>query len=148
MLIFSKHSPGIRCLQICIFMPMVIIEVDVIFRTHWNSHWRGLPFPPPQLKQPHILEDIMRNLIHRSKCLDNSEDNLLRVNNFRTETVHITLCRISILTKLTRIAKMNLLVYLPLVLNDIIIYAIILAVVELFSAGVFCFKFTYKSVLC
>ena len=90
----------------------------------------------------------MRNPIHKPKRLDSAEDNLLRVNYFGAGTVQIVIYRISILTKLTRIAKLNLLAYIPLVLSDVLIYAIILAVVELFSVGVFCFKFTYKSVLC
>ena len=127
---------------------MEIIEADIVFRTHWNSYRGGLPFSHSELQQSHLLEDYVRNPIHKPKRPDSPEDNLLRVNYFGAGTVKMKLYRISVLTKLTRIAKLNLLVYIPLVLSDVLIYAIILAVVELFSIGVFCFKFTYKSVLC
>ena len=89
----------------------------------------------------------MLNALHHSKYPSFSKDHLLRIDHSRTCSVLSSLHRISILTKIIRITRLNLIVFLPLVIKDVIIFTVIIGFVELLSAVVFCLKFTYQSIL-
>ena len=145
--LFSNLSSWLCFLSLCDIMQMEILKITIDNGTHWNSSWNLPSFPCTRLYSLNWSQNGMLNTLHTPKYTNLYKDHLLRIDYSRTCSVLSFLHRISILTKIIRITRLNLIVFLPLVIKDVIIFSVIIGLVELLSAVVFCLKFTYQSIL-